>query len=135
MQNANNYFHMRGELLAQCPSIMSDSDGSILYESDLSDGERPVVKSSSSHLQVDKKLQALVEKPCRCSVNVCFSQFAHCAGAVQAERVRFRELSYTDQVVGGPKLLELLNVICNSSVGLTTPLYFGLGSQLCFFHV
>ena len=80
---------------------MSDSEeGSIFEQSDVSDGERPLVnlKRTSLDLKVQAQLEALLDKPCRCAGNICFTQFSRCPEAVAAERARFRALPYTDQV-------------------------------------
>ena len=83
---------------------MSDSEGSILCQSDDSDVDRPVLRphrSSQHGSQQLAALQNLAGQPCRCAKQTCFSQFSHCLEAVQAERERFRALSHADQAFGG----------------------------------
>lgn len=87
-------------ILAQA---MSDSEGSVLCQSDESDVDRPIVRTHRSNghgSQQPAALQNLAGQPCRCVKRTCFSQFSHCLEAVQAERQRFRALSHADQAFG-----------------------------------
>ena len=103
MGNTANKIIWHSWLIARFGSSMSDSEGSILLQSDTSDDDRhrPIVKHQKSHGQtVPPMLQSLGQQPCRCARQICLQQFSHCLDAVLAERQRFRALSHDDQETG-----------------------------------